>query len=79
MKKLENELKNETDGELLMDYLSNLNTINPTGNVPLGDPQGNPVRLASLAISVKSRVDLRDAFGEVFGMKIREQVLKGLI
>ena len=69
-------LKSEFEMKALMDFMNNLSTRNPEGNVPFGDPRSNLITLAQVAQLKTGGKTLQDAFMEVFGRDKYESVIK---
>ena len=77
IEKLKQELKNEAEQESIMNFLANLTTTNPGGNLPFGDPESNLSKLISITNLTKTKVDIRSAFKEVFGEAKYQEVIEG--
>lgn len=70
------ELKSESEVKALMNFISEIGTRNPSGNLPLGDPNSNLVKVARLAQITKQGTKIREAFIEVFGRELYEELIK---
>ena len=77
IEKLKQELKDEAEHEALMNFLANLATTNPTGNLPFGNPESNLSKLISITNLTKTKVDFSTAFKEVFGESKYQEVIEG--
>ena len=77
IEKLKQELKDEAEHEALMNFLANLTTTNPAGNLPFGNPESNLSKLISITNLTKTKVDLSTAFKEVFGESKYQEVIEG--
>lgn len=73
--KIKQELIREAKSDAILKYVSELSTRNPVGNLPLGNPESNIVKIARLAQLTEKGSTLKDAFIEIFG----SETYKGVI
>lgn len=69
-------LKSESKDKALLDFMSDISTRNPEGNVPLGNPKSNVASIARVAQLRKNGKTLQEAFTETFGEAKYEAVIE---